>query len=91
MTGKALAIVGLGLNMASVLLLFFFGFPQPHFEEEVGLAVEENTVFEDGTSAKDMIRTAKRMKRLYKVMSSLALMLIFVGFALQMLSVIKTD
>ena len=88
---KTLAIIGLALNMAGVVLLFFFGFPQPQYEEEVGLAVEENTVFEDGTSVKDIKRKAKRKKNFYKVMSSIALLLIFVGFTLQLLSVLRTD
>ena len=89
MTVKELALIGLALNMAGVLLLFFFGFPQPDLSEAVTIEVEDNTVFTDGTSASGLKENARRKKRFYKTMSSVALLLLLIGFIFQALSVLK--
>jgi len=69
--------------MFGVLLLFFFGFPQPNFDEEVGLSLETNTITENGTSVKDIVNKTKRRKKIYKGLSFFALFCLFLGFGFQ--------
>jgi hypothetical protein len=77
------AELGLGLNIIGTLLLFFFGFPQPDFEESVGFSVEDNTPVGNGLTAKQYAEKIKHKKKIYKIMSYLALSLILFGFVVQ--------
>ena len=79
--------IGLALNMFGVFLLFFFGFPQPNFEEGVGLTAETNTILENGKSVKDIVGKTKKRKILYKILSFFALFCLFIGFAFQLYAI----
>jgi hypothetical protein len=43
-----LNLTGLVLNIVGVVLLFFYGFPQPSFEEGEALGLEDGNVLESG-------------------------------------------
>lgn len=66
--------VGLIANMAGVVVAFFYGFPQPSHEEAVFLVTAEATP-----------DITKRKKR-YSILSQAGLLLMFVGFALQLVA-----
>lgn len=89
MTVRALSLIGLSLNMLATMILFFFGFPQPNHEEGVSLGVSEATVFADGTSVKEINRRQVRRRRIYRVVSSTGLLLMFLGFAAQLLAILS--
>ncbi|MEJ2046199.1 MAG: hypothetical protein P8X74_20305 [Reinekea sp.] len=76
--------LGLVLNILGVVLLFFFGFPQPSHDEGVSLGLSGNTTFTDGSSVASIKAAAKRRKCFYKFFSYFALVLLFTGFVLQL-------
>jgi hypothetical protein len=73
--------------MIGVVLIFFWGPPQPAFDEYVAMAVEPGTVFRDGTKASDVVDATKRWKRLHQIISGIGLALVFFGFGFQLLAV----
>lgn len=76
--------IGLLLNMGGVVIFFFYGPPQPNFEEGVSLGVGDGTVFSDGTSVAEINTGVRRLKRCHIFFSRFALALIFVGFGFQL-------
>jgi len=91
MNTQEIAALGLILNMAGTVLLFFFGFPQPDHNESVGLELEDNTTFPDGTSVRSIKAEVRRGKIIYKTMSLVGMGLIFIGFGVQLISVINAE
>jgi hypothetical protein len=89
MNTQLITILGLVLNMVGTAILFFFGYPQPNHDEEVSIGVSENTVFTDGTSVKSIMAKARKRKLIYKSMSLIGMGLVFIGFGMQLISVIK--
>ncbi len=51
MTAPWVNTIGLLLNIVGVVLLFFFGFPQPTHQEGVHICVEDGTRLADGRTA----------------------------------------
>lgn len=84
MPNQTINTIGLLFNIVSVVILFFFGPPQLSFEEGVSRGVEDNTIFEDGTSVAQINADIRRCKQKHKIYSRLALLLIFFGFILQL-------
>lgn len=78
--------VGLVANILGVTIAFFYGYPQPSHEESVGLALEEGTVFEDGTSVAGLKAMAQAQKRKYQLWSRFGLGLMGAGFILQLVA-----
>ena len=87
MTSEILNTVGLGLNIFGVVLIFFFGLPQPSHDEGVSIGLGENDVFEDGTSVKEINEKIRKRKAVYKGFAFFALSLMLLGFILQLLSI----
>ncbi|NUW65316.1 hypothetical protein HUZ94_17105 [Cronobacter sakazakii] len=88
MTSPELNAIGLISNIFGVILIFFFGLPQPSHDEGVSLGLEENTRLNDGTTVKQRNLKIKRRRLIYKFFACLALVLMLMGFALQFLSII---
>ena len=84
---RILNSVGLVLGMIGVVMLFVWGPPQPSFPESVGIAVEPNTVLNDGRKVADMIEADQREKRKYEVRSRVGLGLVGIGFMVQLVAV----
>ncbi|QKC97269.1 hypothetical protein EB231_23235 [Mesorhizobium sp. NZP2298] len=84
MASDILNTIGLTMGMLGVVLIFIWGPPLPDFEESVGLALEDATVLADGTRISDIIDSNRRRKSRHKIISSIGLGLIFVGFGLQL-------
>jgi hypothetical protein len=64
------------LNMAGVTLAYFYGYPQPSFEETVGLAMQGDAVEGHQEEVRGL-----RKRHLFWSRTGLAVM--FVGFLLQ--------
>lgn len=84
MTSHCLNVAGLILNMLGVVLAFFFGFPQPDLNEEVGISVTEATPMPWGGTAGDHARKQSARKAKYRRLAYTALALMFAGFAAQL-------
>jgi hypothetical protein len=83
-TIEKLNFAGLLLSFIGGCMLFKWGPPQPDLSESVGFAFEENTVFTDGTSVKQMKADARALRVRHERLSRLALGLIVFGFLLQL-------
>jgi hypothetical protein len=84
MPNQILNTIGLLLNIGGVALLFRFGPPQPTFEEGVSLGLEDGTPLKDGGTVAEHNTAVRRAKRQHENWSRLALILIIIGFALQL-------
>jgi hypothetical protein len=78
--------VGLIANMIGVVLLFFFGFPQPTHNEEVTVTVEPEAEVEEGRKAADIMMENRRRRRFYLSMSLVALIIMVSGYGMQLLA-----
>ncbi|MCA8255864.1 hypothetical protein LGM89_21610 [Burkholderia sp. AU31624] len=83
MTAHLLNGIGLFANMTGVALAFFFGFPQPDHREGDFLMATDATVMPDGLTVGEHNKQKLRRKLIYKIMSLVALGLMFAGFAAQ--------
>ncbi|WP_233874617.1 hypothetical protein [Paraburkholderia adhaesiva] len=79
-----LNVVGLGANMVGVVVLFFFGFPQPTHDEGVGLGLQDATRLANGMTVAEHNASIRRRRVFYKICSTVGLGLLFVGFLLQL-------
>lgn len=86
MKAQTLNAIGLILNIVGVVLVFFFGLPQPSHEEGVSIGFGDDTVFADGTSVKDINTEANRRKRVYTVLAYVALSFLLAGFVCQLIA-----
>lgn len=84
MTAQVLNTVGLVLNIAGVILVFFYGFPQPTHEEGVSLEVEDDTRLSNGRTVGEHNKDVRKTRAKYLCVSRLALGLIVLGFAFQL-------
>ena len=87
-TAQYLNAIGLVLNMAGVVLLFFFGLPQPSHAQGVGLGLEDGTMLPNGMTVAEQNELIRRRERTYKVCAYAALGLLFSGFACQLIATI---
>jgi hypothetical protein len=82
-TARALNLAGLVSNMVGVGLVFFYGFPQPDHNEGEPITATAGTRLPDGRTVAERDEEVRKRKRLYRCMSMLALLLMFIGFAAQ--------
>jgi len=90
MDPRTLNIIGLVLNVAGVLVLFKYNFPQPTFEDGVGLGLEDGTVLDDGRTIVEHDQQTRCIKARYLMLSRVALLLILVGFACRLIAAVKS-
>jgi hypothetical protein len=79
---------GLCLNMLGTGMVFFVGFPQPSHEEGVAILLSPANVLASGETVAQYEKRIRRRKTLYYGASHVALALILVGFALQLLDIL---
>jgi hypothetical protein len=84
MLNQILNTIGLLLNIGGVALLFFFGPPQPTFQEGVGIGLEDGTPLKNGRTVAEHNTAVREVRRRHENLSRLALILIFFGFVLQL-------
>ena len=81
---SCLNIVGLLLDLVGSILLFFYGHPQPSFDEGIGIGLENGNVLEDGRTVKQYDNDIREMKLKYILISKIAMISVIVGFAFQL-------
>ena len=86
-TAQTLNAVGLVLNIAGVILVFFYGFPQPTHEEGVGLGLEDSTPLPDGRTVAQHNEEVRKTRARYLCMSRLGLGLVVLGFLSQLVAI----
>lgn len=83
MYAKLVGSIGLLLDLVGVILLFKYGFPQPDFSEDVGLALPDTNEYEGGMTVGDFARIQRKKKEVYKRISICSLVLIIFGAIVQ--------
>ncbi|MFN8384493.1 MAG: hypothetical protein U0V02_21325 [Anaerolineales bacterium] len=78
---------GLVLGITGAGILFKWGFPQPSFEEGVGLGLEDSNVLENGLTVAENNQKIREEKERFTRISRLGLALIIIGFAFQLVAV----
>lgn len=87
MDPKCLTIAGLIFDIVGVAVVWFFGWPQPQLESGVSLGLEDGTpVGPNGETVADHNRKVERKRYWYKRASILGLVLLLMGFGLQLAS-----
>ena len=79
--------VGLLLDIVGVLLVFFRAYPQPLFEDGVGvLVIEDETPQPEygGRTTKEVRAEQVRLRKKYKLLASTGLVCLVLGFSLQL-------
>jgi hypothetical protein len=84
MLNQILNTIGLSLNIGGVGILFYFSWPQPTFEEGINLGLEDGNVLPDGRTVAEYKEDVRKFKTEYQKRSRLALILVMLGFALQL-------
>jgi hypothetical protein len=84
MLNQILNTIGLLFNIGGVALLFRFGSPQPTLEEGISLGLEDGTPLRDGRTVAEHNAEVRKLRRQHENLSRLALILIMLGFILQL-------
>ena len=88
MSAAVTGSLGLILNMAGVMLAFFFGYPQPAHEEGMALGLEDATPLPGGgRTVAQHNEEVRRRKSKYLLWSRVGLCLMFIGFLLQFVAI----
>ncbi len=81
---QILNTVGLSLNIVGVAVLFWRAFPQPTFEEGVGLQMEDNTPVGGGQTATQRAACVRAQRASYACWSKFGLGLVIAGWLFQL-------
>jgi hypothetical protein len=87
MCPQVLNAFGLVLNLIGVIILFYYGFPQPTHEEGAGIGLESGTRLSDGRTVAERDEDVRKTKAEYVAKSRLALGFIVAGFVFQFCSI----
>lgn len=77
--------IGLVLGITGAVILFKWGFPQPNFEEGIGL--EDATVLENDLTVAENNQKVREEKERFTRISKPGLALIIIGFAFQLIAI----
>lgn len=81
-------LLGLCLNIAGVIMLFFWSLPQASEDAGTGRVVEDGTVMDDGRTAGEHRADAVRERTNAKRIAWIALTLILAGFVCQFIAAV---
>jgi len=88
MEPRIISTIGLVFGIFGVLMVFVWGPPQPTLTQGISLGLENGTPIDDtGTTVADYDRKVAKRRKTYTRMSRIGLILIMVGFALQLWAV----
>lgn len=88
MDPEIITTIGLIFGIIGVLMVFVWGPPQPTLTQGASLGLENGTPIDaTGRTVADRNRKVAKRRRTYTRMSRLGLILIMIGFALQLLAV----
>ena len=83
-TPQVLNSLGLVLGMVGVLVIFIYGPPQPDLEPGVYLGLEDGTPLGNGRTVAEHNTDVLKLRARHSFMSKGGLILVFLGFALQL-------
>lgn len=86
MIAQWLNTVGLTVNIAGAVIVVLFAFPQPSFEQEGELALEDANIHESGKTYGEVRAERKIMKRKYRFRSKIGLVAMAIGFGFQLMA-----
>ena len=86
MESASINSLGLFLNILGVGIAFFYGYPQPTHVGGAALGLEDGNVLSNGMTVAEWTEYVERRRRRYLWLSRLGLVLMFLGFALQLLA-----
>ena len=81
--------IGLVLSMIGVIVIFFFGPPQPNLETGTPILLENASPLPGGGTAADRDQDVQKKRIRYSHISKGGLLLIFFGFAFQLLAALR--
>jgi len=88
MSSKIISSIGLIFGIIGVLIVFVWGPPQPIFTQGISVGLENGTSIDNtGKTVIDYNLEVAKRRKTYTRMSSFGLILIMIGFALQLWSV----
>jgi len=88
MDPRILSTIGLIFGIIGVLIVFVWGPPQPILSPGISLGLENGTPIDDtGKTVAEYNRDVAKRRKSYTRMSSFGLILIMIGFALQLWAV----
>jgi hypothetical protein len=79
-----LTAIGLFLAIVGGVIIFFWGPPQPDFQEYTALSLEQGTPLADGRTVAEHAAEVQREKRRFRRLSRIGLGLILLGFLFQL-------
>jgi hypothetical protein len=78
--------IGLTFDIIGAIILFFYGPPQPNLEEGIALGAEDYTPLPSGKTVKEHNEEIRNLRKKFISISRFAMILIIIGFALQLLA-----
>jgi len=82
---KLINTIGLLISIAGVIILFFWGPPQPKLDSGIGISLEDNkVVMEDGRTVVDLNKEIEIKRKRFEKNSILGLVLVLIGFVFQL-------
>ena len=85
-TSNCINSIGLILDILAGIILFFFGPPQPSFEEGVALGLEDATVLRNGMTVAQHNEQIRSRRANFLSISRIALVILILGFVLQLIA-----
>jgi hypothetical protein len=90
-TPKCLSLLGQAISIIGVVMIFFWGPPQPTFEEGVSIGLSEGTFLEsEGKTVGQLDQEKAAKKTSYEIMSRVGLGAVLLGFVLQFIATLLT-
>ena len=83
---KLINSIGLIISIIGVVVLFFWGPPQPKLDTGIGLSLEDDTVLLDGTKVSDLNKEIEIRREKFEKNSRLGLTLVLFGFVIQLIA-----
>lgn len=88
MTSQTANALGLMLGIVGVVIIFFWGPPQPYLETGMALGLEDaTTISSSGKTVAEHNREIEAIRHRYVLLSRLGLTLIGVGFVFQFIAI----
>lgn len=83
-TSQLLNTTGLVLGMVGVVIIFFYGPPQPNLESGVSIGLEDGNPLSDGRTVGQHNEDVEKLRSRHSFCSKAGLVFVFLGFTLQL-------
>jgi hypothetical protein len=87
---QILNVIGLSLDVIGVAILFFWAPVHPNIEDGIGLGLEDATIV-DGKTVSEHNKDKEKQKKKIRILSKIGLVLILIGFFIQIISNLLQD